>query len=431
MNSTGIEQLLTEDARFTKGSFQLSQRCSELFENIISDAQGLHILANKQAAERVVRYLNLLLLGADRNDSIVTTCITSELFVDILFGKNLYQMFDHISNLDLKEHLGDKYVESSYVDFDVVVGQDTYAPTSNPLDIVQSTISEQVPDEVVNNSIPLSDTYRETVPKPEFLEKLAIEGYTVLQDPKYWAEAVALDWPLFPLADFNNIVYKHHTEIRDYVIYGETMNPWNQSQISVVSDVNRFSDQDILNLFPPFRLYTRSQYMYKKYDGLDYDDDLGVIFKIKGFTKKQITKNIFEYPHLDCLDRHVKIHGKDTTIPFWKHIEIDGEMCLTSAVWDKLSDTKHLPKTESFMREYVVRRYILEETVKGVDHKYKMRQDLRPFITLYAPPDYYSQKKLDPIEIGRECVKARIALAKSTNPILRMIRESNAEMSVQ
>ena len=66
------------------------------------------------------------------------------------------------------------------------------------------------------------------------------------------------------------------------------------------------------------------------------------------------------------------------------------------------------------LKEYVIRRYLLERD-NGVEHKYKLRGNLQPYITLFAPPEFYNT---DPVELARTAVKARVEFLRSRNPYL-------------
>ena len=226
------------------------------------------------------------------------------------------------------------------------------------------------------------------------------------------------------MLDVRDVVGRIEKNGADYVVYSDYRIPSIQCQITAATQLSDFSDKAVLSLFPAIRLYTRSPYMYQPCDACEFDDDLGVVFKISGHTKKQVIKNIIEYPHLEFLDRWVKIKGRMTTLPFWKHIEIDGQIVPTVDVWKQLKDTKDLPCTESFMNEYVTRKYLLDRE-KGVVHKYPLRADLRPFLTLYAPESYYASKGYSSLEIGKKCIEARIAFKRSLNPILHAIETSS------
>lgn len=238
-------------------------------------------------------------------------------------------------------------------------------------------------------------------------------------DVDFWIASVSLERPLFPQPDYSKIELSFEDGGQEYCIYGEAVLPWTQSHISCVSDVNQFKDSDVKRLFPPIRLYTRSPFMYQQHDNLDYVHGLGVIIPIPGFTEEQLKRNLVKYPHFDIPDRWVTVNGKETCIPFWQHIEIDGEMHKTTSVWGEFPGTENLPKTEAFMNEFVVRRYILEMEYHNVEFKHRMRGTLGEFLTLYNDMDYYSDLGYDPIEIGRQCIKSRQSYKYTRNPVIR------------
>lgn len=261
----------------------------------------------------------------------------------------------------------------------------------------------------------------ETLTFKNLKAKVYSEDEKALFDDDYWIRSVSFETPFMPNCDYSNITYKTSKGQSDFVIYGEAIKPWNQSMIGMYTESSSFSDKEVLSLFPDIRLYTRGNEVYNKVDGFEFDEDLGVIIRISGYTDDQLRQNIVEFPHIFQFDRWVKWHGDEVTIPFWRHIELEGKMVKTTSVWgtDELPDTIGLPKTPIFMNEYVMRKYILEE-LDGVQHRYKMRGTLKPFLTLYAPPSYYKAKGYDPLEVGRKCIEARKALCYTRNPIINM-----------
>jgi hypothetical protein len=51
-----------------------------------------------------------------------------------------------------------------------------------------------------------------------------------------------------------------------------------------------------------------------------------------------------------------------------------------------------------------------------VDHKFPLRGTLEPYLTLFAPPEFY--KNTNPVELARICVKSRVGYLQSRNPFL-------------
>lgn len=240
-----------------------------------------------------------------------------------------------------------------------------------------------------------------------------------VNDTEYWVYSVSLERPLYPHPNYANKLLSFTDGGQEYCIYEEAILPYTQSHISCFTDVNRFKDSDVKKLFPPIHLYTRSPSMYKEYPGLDYDPELGTVIPIPGYSIDELIQNLIEYPHFDIPDRIVTISGKETIIPFWQHIEIDGEMHKTTSVWGEFPGTEKLPKTEAFMNEFVVRRYILDTINSKQDFKHIMRGTLGKFLTLYDVPEYYEKKGYDPIEIGRTCIESRRSYKYTRNPVIR------------
>lgn len=78
-----------------------------------------------------------------------------------------------------------------------------------------------------------------------------------------------------------------------------------QNDITVTTDINKMSKQDLLNLFPTKRLRPRHEELYEKVPGFDWDPILGYIPRILDFTKDQIIENLIKYPKFSLLFRTV------------------------------------------------------------------------------------------------------------------------------
>lgn len=198
--------------------------------------------------------------------------------------------------------------------------------------------------------------------------------------------------------------------------------PTKQCEISCTTDVNLFSDSDLLKLYPNKFIPTRSDVMYdrnlaEKYS-LEYDDMLGILIPIQGFTMKEIRDNIIEYPHIFKLMKRVD----NSSVNFYSTVEMQGELHKITEVWGELGDTKRLPKSKDFMKEYVVRRYLLERDRLEITHKYPMLGSLDPFLTLFmSSDDYLKYGYYDKLGMARSCVNSRVEYHRSRNPILRRL----------
>ena len=114
----------------------------------------------------------------------------------------------------------------------------------------------------------------------------------------------------------------------------------------------------------------------------------------------------------------------DGVATFYSTIEIDGQLQNVLDIWDTLPESKVIPKTADFLKEYVVRRYLLERDVKKINHKYPLYGSLDPFLTLFTTPEEYSKLGYKDCEdLARKCVQARIRYKQSRNPILRRISD--------
>lgn len=196
--------------------------------------------------------------------------------------------------------------------------------------------------------------------------------------------------------------------------------PQCQNEISVTTDLGKMTDAELMNLYPNHVIHTRVPDMYKEYPKLEYDPDLGCIIPVEGFTTEQIIDNMIKYPHLFRL-RKKMIDG--TLQPFFSTLEIDGELRPIADVWDELPESKVIPRENEFVKEYVVRRYLLERDA-GVKHKYNIVGGLEPFLTLFMPYTRYSERGYtDTLSIVKQCVTARIHYKQSRNPILRRIEK--------
>ena len=208
-----------------------------------------------------------------------------------------------------------------------------------------------------------------------------------------------------------------------YVIYESLPRvPTRQNEISVTTDLTYFTDDDLLRLFPNHLIRTRAACMYEHIDGIDFDEDIGLILPIEGYTREQLLNNIIQYPHIFKLTR--LIEGQ--IVSFYTSIEVDGELRNVAEIWDDIPESAVIPRTSEFIKEYVVRRYLLERDVKGIQHKYPIFGRLDPFLTLFTTQDHYADLGFkDPIELAKQCVSSRVAYKQSRNPIIRGLR-SNA-----
>lgn len=204
------------------------------------------------------------------------------------------------------------------------------------------------------------------------------------------------------------------------IYYSLPLIPTTQNEISVTTDVNSMTENDLLRLFPNTFIPTRSPALYNHLSNIEYDKVLGSILPINGFTTKDIRDNVVKYPHLFRLYR--KVDGQ--LINFFSHIEIDGELYKITDIWNDIPESKIIPYNPDFIKEYVIRRYLLERDMKNIAHTYPMYGELNPFLTLFMPADRYADYGYnDPLNLAIECVKSRISYKISRNPVMSMIAE--------
>lgn len=241
-------------------------------------------------------------------------------------------------------------------------------------------------------------------------------------------EDLSIQPPLIPTFNVSSIRCAAMVGDCGYAIYDSLPTiPKKQCQISATTDITKMTSQDFHNLYPNCRISTRSQVFYDhQYANNDiiFHPVVGAVYPISGFTYEQVLDNIIRYPHLFKLSKVV--NGE--IIGFYSTIEIDGELHKILDVWESLPESKSIPFVKEYVRDYVVRRYLLERDIKHIEHKYPMYGTLEPFLTLFTTPDEYIDLGYREIEtMARQCVQSRISYKKSRNPVLRLINSVASE----
>lgn len=329
---------------------------------------------------------------------------------DIL--EDAIDMSNYVGVIDddtLKSVLGPYYIDVSDIEWDIDIVDSNYTENYDDLQEVKSSLdSVDNSVEIVNNSKDVIITTEETVLNPTPLEDLSIKG------------------PRVPFFDVNSIYREGTVNGNHYVIYRSLpLIPTRQCEVTLTTEVDLMSESDLMNLYPNVKLQVRNELFNQHIDVLDYDEFIGAFIQIEGFSREQLIDNIIKYPVIEFLEREGRSKGEPKWVDFWKFIEIDGKLHKTLDVWESLKDTKGLPKTKSIICEYVIRRYLLERDVKGIDHKYKPWGTLDKFLVLYMPSDMYIQHGYkNVVEIARQCVESRVSRIMSRNPIIRRLNES-------
>lgn len=233
--------------------------------------------------------------------------------------------------------------------------------------------------------------------------------------------AVSLKHPAIPQIDYSKAPWiSGVVNGEEYAIYESLPRiPTIQNEISVTTDSSIMRDRDFLNLFPNHVMHTRRPAMYEKVDDLYYDPDIGTILPIEGYTLEQCMDNVIQYPHLFQLKRFVK----NEWVMFSSYIEINGELLPSVSAWNDIPDSKKIPAHPEYIYEYVLRRYLLERDIGKVYHKYDIWGTLDPFLTLFAPADWYAKHGYeDSLDLAKKCVDSRVSFLRSRNPIIRKIQ---------
>ena len=197
--------------------------------------------------------------------------------------------------------------------------------------------------------------------------------------------------------------------------------PQRQRDISITTNVNIMTDADLLKLYPNHFVRTRAPIMYTPQTNMDFDKDFGVILPIDDYSKEQVIENIIKYPHLYKLARE----QNNELVSFYAYMEIDGELRDTLEVWDSLEISKWIPKNAEFIKEYIVRKYLMDIEYKGAKFKYPIFGTLEPYLTLFMPAEEYIKRGFNAVDLARQCVQSRVSYKQSRSPILRRIKEEN------
>ena len=327
---------------------------------------------------------------------------------DSLSGQQLCEELTLIDDSECKAVIKDLYMTEKQIEWNL-------SATSVP-----STSSPSFDHSNTNISATISTTpqSKESVKvSPIVSSPTASTSIVISPTPK---EDLYIRPPVVPRLDVSKPWYSNMGGNTRYVIYTSKPEiPTKQNEISVSTDINKMTSTELMQLYPNRFIRTRSSVMYERLDGVDYDTDLGLLIPVDGFTPAQIRDNIIRYPHIFKLMKCVN----DEIVRFYTSIEIDGQLYKTSEVWDSLPVSKSIPRNPEFVKEYVVRRYLLERDILGVSHKYPLYGSLDPYLTLFTTPDHYIQLGYsDVLDIAKCCVAARVSYKQTRNPILRRFR---------
>jgi len=328
--------------------------------------------------------------------------------------------FVNVPDIDedaIKAVLGDIYLTADAIEWDLkVVEEPSIEPTieskPTPKQPKPAPVKKENPTNIIAVAKPKFTPVDET-PKQDFSVKLT--------DPL----DIYLQAPEVPQFDFNKPFMQGVDGTDKLVVYTTLPEiPTRQRDISATTDVTKMSEADLLKLFPNHLIQTRAQAMYEDI-GLPRDEQFGNIIPIEGYTNEQILKCIIEYPHLYKLARHQKGLQSNTDYPsFYGWIEMNGDLVPTMDIWDSLDISKQIPRQAEYVKEYIVRKYLLDRDINNAYFKYPLYGDLQPFLTLVMPAEEYAKRGYDPVEIARQCVISRVAFKQSRNPVIRRLKQN-------
>lgn len=302
--------------------------------------------------------------------------------------------FDNIPDIEddlIEETLGDIFLTVEAIDWDIKVAEQ--APVVAGTKFRSVTTMPDVPVATVKSSVavetPSTDLYIQAPEIPQF--------------------DVTKPWIQKQCGSDLLTIYTTLPEI-----------PQRQRDISITTDVNKMTDSDLLRLYPNHFVRTRAPIMYTPQTNMDFDKDFGVILPIDDYSRDQIIDNIIKYPHLYKLARE----QNNELVSFYAYMEIGGELVDTLEVWDSLEISKWIPKSAEFIKEYIVRKYLMDIEYKGAEFKYPIYGTLDPYLTLFMPIEEYTKRGYNAVDLATKCVLSRVSYKQSRSPILRRINEN-------
>lgn len=360
-------------------------------------------------------------------------------------------------DVDIESELGDLYLTLDQVDFSDVDDIDEDTGVQEPPTVISSSkvINESAvqghsleskPDEHIDlDNVSVVDLMLESQQghKEEefhippgyelFYADSISDGYKVSQD----RSDISLLTSTMPAIDCTQIYLKSlDLAGRPIDVYPTLPTiPTNQCEVSATTNIDTMIDMDFLKMFPNEVIRARHPMMYGTFTDvvnvhgdpmeIEVDEVLGYIPVINGYTREQIIDNIIKYPQFTYWYRQ---EGRDRT-PFTKYMEIDGEL-VPRMKWlreSKDPDLNNVPGNEYFIKDYMYRKYILDEEHGGIKHKYPPFGTYGPFMSLFMPKELYHKFGYkDVASIGRQCVQNRIDFFRSRNPLFLMKKKMDA-----
>lgn len=359
-------------------------------------------------------------------------------------------------DIDIESELGNLYLTLDQVDFrevedideDIEVEEPAVIKTSKVINesTVQGHSLESKPDESIDlDNVSVVDLMMESQQEHKekefhippgyelFYADTTRDGYKVSQD----RSDISLLTSTMPAIDCTQIYLKSLDLAGRPIDVYPTLptTPTNQCEVSATTNIDTMIDMDFLKMFPDEVIRARHPMMYGTFTDvvnihgdtmeIEVDEVLGYIPVINGYTREQIIDNIIKYPQFTYWYRQ---EGRDRT-PFTKYVEIDGEL-VPRMKWlreSKDADLNNVPGNEYFIKDYMYRKYILDEEYGGIKHKYPPFGTYGPFMSLFMPKQLYQKFGYkDAASIGRQCVQNRIDFFRSRNPLFLMKKKMDA-----
>lgn len=362
-----------------------------------------------------------------------------------------------VGDVDIEQELGDLFITINKVDFDScpveeVMLEDANESLSNQSGAVSSS-KENIqgayrsePDEHIDlDNVSVVDLMLESQQEHKeeelhippgyelFYAATTSDGYQVSQD----RSDISLLTSTMPAIDCTQIYLKSlDLAGRPINVYPTLPTiPTNQCEVSATTNIDTMIDMDFLKMFPNEVIRARHPMMYGTFTDvvnvhgdtmeIEVDEVLGYIPVINGYTREQIIDNIIKYPQFTYWYRQ---EGRDRT-PFTKYVEIDGEL-VPRMKWlreSKDPDLNNVPGNEYFIKDYMYRKYVLDEEHGGIKHRYPPFGTYGPFMSLFMPKELYHKFGYkDAASIGRQCVQNRIDFFRSRNPLFLMKKKMDA-----
>lgn len=376
--------------------------------SIIIEYGVKHYNNTKKMRESLLKACNVILYCLLENEPVPHDWLTTDPLSNI----------PDIDEDTLKNTLDSVYLSDKNVEWDLTPV--VFSETIQPAPVTSSPVFEDKRPKLNRSNQVSSSVISNTVSTAEKSRKAKKQTAVMIPTDK---TDLYLQGPKVPQFDNKSIWMQGQIGYDKLVIYESLPKiPTKQSEISVTTDVSKMTHQELMNLYPNCVIRTRNEKMYEEIDGIDYDETLGLLLPICSFTSAQIRDNIIKYPHFYKLVR--ELNGQ--LVSFYSHIEINGELHKTLDVWDTLPEAAIIPKQPEFIKEYVVRRYLLERDILGVKHNFPMFGTLNPYLTLFMPADEYIKNGYtNTQDIVIQCVNSRVSFKQSRNPVIRRLSSIN------